>query len=113
MPKYRPVTWYQGQAEDYILTVEDEVTELPQDLTDVTLIAMYIKATAETEDDDEGVVVLSTGNGKIVVTNAEAGLCSITAADTVTEEAGIKWYRILAEPGPKLVLYGPLTVVDT
>src|SRR5688572_9905624 len=104
MPKRRPLTWFQGQAESYILAVEDEDTGLPQDLTDVTSIAMYIRPTAETEDDDEDTVVLSTDNGKIVITNEEAGLCSIAAADTVTETAGIRWYRILAEPGPKLVL---------
>lgn len=113
MPIRRPLTWYQGQSEDYILAVEDEGTGLPQDLTDVTSIAMYIKATAETADDAEGVIVLSTGNGGITITNIEGGLCAIGAASSATETAGIRWYRILAEPGPKLVMYGPLTVVDT
>ncbi len=113
MPKRRPLTWYQGQAEDYVLAIEDEDTGLPQDLADVTSIAMYIKATAETPDDNEDVIVLSTANGGIVVTNEAAGLCAISAASSATETAGIQWYRILAEPGPKLVLYGPLTVVDT
>ena len=113
MPIRRPLTWFQGQAEDYTLAIVDEVTGLPQDLTDVTSIAMYIKATAETPDDDEDVIVLSTANNGITITNAEAGLCAISAASSATEIAGIRWYRILAEPGPKLVLYGPLTVVDT
>lgn len=113
MPRRRPLTWYQGQAETYILAIEDEDTGLPQDLADVTSIVMLIKESADTADDAVGVVTLSTGNGAITITNAEAGLCAISAAASATALAGIRWYRILAAPGPKLVLYGPLTVVDT
>lgn len=113
MPRRRTLTLYQGNAEGLRLAVQLEDDETPLDLTGVTLV-MLVKPGRETADNDTDVIVLSSATGEIVIDASPAsGLATINAPTTVTETAGVLWYRIDALPGPKTILYGPLTVEDT
>lgn len=112
MPRRRALTLYQGDAETLRLTVEDEETGEPTDLTGVT-VQMLCKPSKETPDDDDSVIVLSTATGEIVVDSPITGVCQITAGPTVTADAGVQWHKIQALPGPRTILYGPLTIEDT
>lgn len=113
MAAYTPLTWLQANPATVKITVTDDDTAEPVDLTDAIDIRMYVKASRET--DDGNATVLSLTGGQVTVTDAVAGRAMVKAPASLTETAGLRWYRVdlTTADGPMTTAYGELRIEDT
>lgn len=110
MPSRRELALLQRNTETVRLTILDEDTGTPQDLTGVT-VEVYVKPSAETDDDDPSVTLLTA----VAQSPASAGIATLTVPADVLAAAGESWWRVdcVAGDSRKTAMYGPFIVRDT
>lgn len=114
MPTRRELVLLQRNTETVTLTFTQADTGDPQDLAGVT-VEVYVKANAETSDDD-ATLLTTTGAGGIAVSSPSTdGAAVMTVPADLTADAGESWWRadLVIGGDRKTAMYGPFIVRDT
>ncbi|TQN26080.1 hypothetical protein FHX37_4618 [Haloactinospora alba] len=113
MATVQDLTLYEGNDETVSLAVTDADEQSAYDLTDAEL-DMILKPNADTADDADETIVLSTRTGEITVTDAPAGLATATVNRPHLAESGRRAWRLdVIRPGTRrTAVYGTLHVVN-
>lgn len=108
MPVSHELTLYEANNEVANVTIYEEGTDTPQDLTGAT-VEIYLKASASATD--ASATKLSTATGEITITDAADGEVTVVFP---AQSAGVTWWRIDAviSGQRRTAAYGRLIVVD-
>lgn len=106
---------HQGNSEVLEITITPD--DVAEDLTAVTRLACYIKASPCVADSDSTTIALTTDDPTqvlITVQTAAQIVATVTIPYTSLAEPYYRWWHIEAFVGTtrRTAMYGPVTVVD-
>lgn len=104
---------YENNDEELDLVVTTLDDGAAYDLTGATL-ELVIKPSADTPDDDDGTVVLSSADGDITITDPAAGTATVTVDRSHLAVPGTRAWRVdVVRPGSRrTAMYGPLHIIN-
>jgi hypothetical protein len=115
VPDRRELVLLQRNTPTVRLTITQEDTSEVQDLTGAT-VEVFVKPSAETDDEDAATTVLSTATGEVAIDPpATDGIAVVTVPAALTVTAGESWWRAdcVIDDERRTAMYGPFIVRDT